>query len=201
MDSSTFFYEPEVSYQKSEKVSAKYQYSKDAYSCYSNNYTIDLCTYKKTKIVRTSEEPITVKVNDLTFQLPPILKHIAQQIEEAKEILNYTDNWDDEGAEATDSSTYEQATRFIVDYAEYVYTRFNTILCAPYIDILRDGSVSVHWETGKNTQLLIIFKKVNDELSFYYAEQSDRKIPLKSAIVPGDPVDETLALWMNIHLV
>lgn len=200
MDSSTCFYEPIVSYQKSQKTNDNYLKNMEVFTYFPNDYIGNIFA-KKTRIVRTSEEPITVKVNNLTFQLPPILKHIAQQIEEAKEILNYTDNWDDEGAIATDFKTFEQAASFVVDYAKYVYAQFKTVLCAPNIDILRDGSVSVHWETEKSTQLLIIFKKDNDELAFYYAEQSDRKIPLKSAIVPGDPVDEILALWMNMHLV
>lgn len=199
MDSSTCLYEPEVSYQKSQKASANYLKNREVSTYFPNDYIYNIFT-KRTKIGRDSEKSIKLNVNNLTFQLPPILKHIAQQIEEAKEILNYTDNWDDEGAEATDYNTFEQAASFVVDYAEYVYAQFNTVLCTPFIDILRDGSVSVHWETGKNTQLLIIFKKGNNELSFYYAEQSDRKIPLKSAIVPGEPVDETLASWMNKHL-
>ena len=134
------------------------------------------------------------------FQLPSRLKHIAQQIEEAKELLNYADDWDDEGAVAMDGPAFEKAAGFVIDYATYIFKHFATVLSVPYIDILRDGSASVHWENKENNQFLIVFKKEADDLAYYYAEQSDRKIPFKSAIVPNAPVDETLALWMKNHL-
>lgn len=134
------------------------------------------------------------------YKIPSVLKHIKAQIEDAIEILEYPDNWDDEGALATDKYTFEQAVSFVIDYTIHNYYRFAVILGAPYIDILRDGSVSVHWKTKKEAQLFIIFKKENRELAYYYAESSERRIPLNSAIQPGAPVDETLALWMKNHL-
>lgn len=143
---------------------------------------------------------ISIIVNAKVVQLPSALKNIADHIEEAKEILNYADDWDDEGAVATDSNTFAKAVSFIVDYSKYIYEQFDIILNVPYIDILRDGSVSVHWENNEKNQLLIIFKKADEELAFFYAEQSARKIPFKSAIIPGGPVDETLAIWMKNHL-
>lgn len=142
----------------------------------------------------------TVEVNGNKYDIPVRLKHIAQQIEDAKVILEYKDDWDDEGAMATDINTFEKAVNFVVQYSVFVYNNYATILKEPYIDILRDGSVSVHWEAAENAQLLIVFKKDKNELAYYYAEQGDRKIPFKSAIVPGDPVNETLAIWMRSYL-
>lgn len=142
----------------------------------------------------------TVEVNGNKYDIPVRLKHIAQQIEDAKVILEYKDDWDDEGAMATDINTFEKAVNFVVQYSVFVFNNYTTILKEPYIDILRDGSISVHWDAAKNTQLLIVFKKDKDELAYFYAEQGDRKIPFKSAIVPGDPVNETLAIWMRSYL-
>ncbi len=142
----------------------------------------------------------TFNVVGKTYRIPNRLRHIAEQIEDAIEILSYQDNWDDEGALATNSYTFEQAVSFIIDYAVYIYDRFAIVLNEPYIDILRDGSVTVHWKTEKEAQLFIIFKTEKGELAYYYAESSERKIPLNSAIEPGTPVDETLALWMKNHL-
>lgn len=131
---------------------------------------------------------------------PVCLKHIFDSIEEGKEILEYGYDWDDEGALATNSSTFLKATQFIVQYATYIYRNLSVILTKPYIDILRDGSVSVHWEAGKNRQLLIIFDKKEGQQAIFYAEQGDRKIPLKGAIIPGEAIDESLAVWMKNYL-
>jgi len=197
----TLLCEPAVSYQKTSGEAEGYFWSTDIYSPYSNAYIVKKEIKKQRNISFISRESdVIVQVNGKTFRLPPRLKNIAQHIEEAKEILNYTNDWDDEGAVATDGPTFENAASFVIDYVDYVYKHFATVLSVPYIDIMRDGSVSVHWENGENTQLLIIFKKDVDDLAYYYAEQSDRKIPFKSAIVPGEPVDETLALWMKNHL-
>jgi|GEM_PF-1420380 hypothetical protein len=194
--------EPALTYQKTSVEAKDYFWPTNEHAFYSNAYIAPKEVLKKQKnlVFFIKETDLSVKVNEKTFRLPAFLKNIAQHIEEAKEILNYSDDWDDEGALATDSRTFEKAASFVIDYAVYVYKHFSTVLSVPYIDILRDGSVSVHWENGENTQLLIIFKKEADDLAYYYAEQSDRKIPFKSAIVPGEPVDETLALWMKNHL-
>lgn len=146
------------------------------------------------------ESDYTFEVNGKSYTVPVGLKYIAQHIEEARIILEYEDDWDDEGAMATDLDTFEKAVKFMVDYSLFVYNNYAVILKEPYIDILRDGSVSVHWEASRNTQMLIIFKKEKNELAYFYAEQGERRIPFKSAIIPGEPVDETLAAWMKNHL-
>ena len=146
------------------------------------------------------ESDYTFEVNGKSYTVPVSLKPVAHQIEEARIILEYEDDWDDEGAIATEIDTFEKAVNFLVDYSTFVYKNYAVILKEPYIDILRDGSVSVHFEAARNTQLLIVFKKEENELAYFYAEQGDRKIPFKSAIIPGEPVDETLASWMKNHI-
>lgn len=146
------------------------------------------------------EKEYIFEINEETFRVPVILKHIADSIEEGKEILQYEDDWDDEGAVAIDAKIFQKAARFIIQYAVHVYYNSSVILTKPYIDILRDGSVSVHWEAGENRQLLIIFEKKENQQAVFYAEQGDRKIPLKGVIVPGDAVDESLAVWMKNYL-
>lgn len=155
---------------------------------------------KETSDVIQEESVYSFEVNGLKYDVPLCLKYIAKQIEEAKVILDYEDDWDDEGAVATDVNTFTKAIDFVVQYSVFIYNSYKAILKEPYIDILRDGTISVHWEASKNNQMLIIFKKDEGEIAYYYAQQGDRKIPLKSAIIPGEQVDETLALWMMKYL-
>ncbi|MBK5214509.1 MAG: hypothetical protein JJE55_12710 [Flavobacteriaceae bacterium] len=143
---------------------------------------------------------VPIKINNETLFIPIELKDIIGQIEEAKEILQYDFDWDDEGALATDEHTFGKAASFVKDYALHIFKIYSAILPPPYIDILRDGSVTVHWETA-NASFLIIFKKENNELAYYYAERKDSKVPFKSAIELGKPVDKFLSLWMKSNLV
>lgn len=150
---------------------------------------------------RTSapNEEIALTVCGKEHIVPYVLKDIVKQIEEAKEILDYSYNWDDDGALPTNNKTFEQAINFVLGYVLYIFENHKSILQTPYIDILRDGSISVHWETQKG-KLLIIFKRETTNFAYYYAERLENKIPFKSAIKIGGEIDEFLALWMEKNL-
>jgi len=212
--------EPGIAYQKSTVGSKGYQLreerlnedcwfkpnigSDDYYVSRDINPAITRLIWKtqlyKPFLDKTKKSENTLEVSGEFFLMPVCLKHISDSIEEGKEILEYGYDWDDEGALATDSATFLKATQFIVQYTTYIYQNSSVILTKPYIDILRDGSVSVHWESGINRQLLIIFDKKEGQQAIFYAEQGDRKIPLKGAIIPGEAVDESLAVWMKNYL-
>lgn len=167
------------------------------------SYTSSGKAVKEKSYIESSKiapKKVSILINDKLIEIPVALKHIAEQIEEAKEILKYGFDWDEEGAIPTDAKTFGKAASFVKDYTLYLFRRYGIALTPPYIDILRDGAVSVHWETSK-TQFLIIFKKENHELAYYFAERKDNKVPFKSAIEPGKPVDEFLALWMKKNLI
>jgi len=151
------------------------------------------------ELPKLASKNLPFQINDDTIELPNELKLIAEQIEEAKDILQYSFDWDEEGAIAADSETFGKATSFVKNYALYLYRTYSVVLTPPYIELLRDGSVSVHWENTKS-QFLIIFKKGNNKLAYYYAEQKDKKIPFKSAIEIGKTEDKFLALWMKTYL-
>lgn len=143
---------------------------------------------------------LALELNGKRYALDQKLHHIVEQINEAKEILDYEEGWDGECALPTDNQTFVNAARFVMDYAQVVFENYDELLTTPYIDILKDGSVSVHWESER-AQLLIIFKKNNKDLAYYYARKKERKVPFKSAVEPRKPVDDLLVLWMQKNLV
>lgn len=147
--------------------------------------------------VKNNEIPLTISGEKYT--VPYVLKNFVEHIEEAKEILDYTYDWDDDGALPTNDKTFGQASHFLMDYVLHIFKNHKTVLQTPYIDVLRDGSVSVHWETQKG-KLLIIFKREPKDLAYYYAESLVNNIPFKSAIKIGEEIDELLALWMEKNL-
>ncbi len=73
-------------------------------------------------------------INNELFELPYELVHIGKGIIESKEILSNEDNWDEEGASATNVEAYTSAVRFVVKYSSYIYHLSSEVLVAPYIN-------------------------------------------------------------------
>lgn len=142
---------------------------------------------------------LKIELGNKTYIVPAILNGIVNQIEESKEILSYPMDWDDDGAVATDKETFHHAARFVIEYSLSAYEEYGVVLTTPYIDIMRDGSVSVLWESEK-AQMLIIFKLGDRDLAYYYAEQKDKQIPTKSAIDISESMDNILFSWMITYL-
>jgi hypothetical protein len=149
------------------------------------------------------KEYIYVNIEGEIFTFKTKLKHIAAQIEEAKEILKYADNWDGENSEPTDMGTFIKSSNFIHRYSSHIEGNYGAVIQSPYMDILRDGSIYLNWETA-NSKFIIIFKKNIHPLAYFYGERIDKKgnkIPFKSAIEIDGDIDEITAQWMKTYLI
>lgn len=124
---------------------------------------------------------------------------LIKLLNDSKEILSYPDNWDDDGAKATNSNTFSNAQDFLLAYYSEIYNRFDKILPLPYFDILKDGSLYILWDTSK-AKFLIIFKK-DQNIAFLYAENKEKNVPFKTAVQIGEPVDDVVILWMKMNLI
>jgi hypothetical protein len=140
----------------------------------------------------------TVILGNLTFELPEDLNEIIELIEYSKHLLKYEDDWDDEGAEATDIVTLSSAVSFLTSYAKHLNEKDVTIP-TPDIDIMRDGSISLHWDT-QNGKLLIIFKKNNPSNFYFYGESKKTGIPFKYAVQNVKEIDEIISIWIQKNL-
>jgi hypothetical protein len=116
------------------------------------------------------QDDIFFSIGRKTFQLPKELSEIKQAIVEAKDILYLKDDWDDEGADATDEETFLSAISFLVMYSKHLFKHHGAVIDTPFIDILRDGSIGILWDNPKY------------------------------AITNGGDVDEITALWMLNNL-
>lgn len=145
------------------------------------------------------ERDIDFSVCGRRYVVNKSLQHIVDQIEDAKELLNYPNNWDDCGAHATDERTFLKAVSFLLKYSSII-KNVGTIINAPYIDILPDGSISLHWDTYKS-EFLVVFKKTPQQNSYFYAKRKDSGIPYKSFIINDSlQIDEMLLFWMKSNL-
>lgn len=130
----------------------------------------------------------------LSRNLPAVAKAIAN----SKYILDLEEDWDDEGANATDFSTYDRAISFVSNYSIKVF-QSGIKISAPTIEILRDGSIGVNWETSK-ASFLIVFDKTNEKISYCYGKNKINGIPFKTGIENDNSVDESVASWMKKNL-
>lgn len=148
------------------------------------------------------EEDIKIDIDGHRFYLNANLPHIAVAISKSGNLLKLKDDWDDEGAMATDFNTLEKAIKFTIDYTTYIYNTFDkTILDTPSIEILNDGAIAVNWETDISS-FTIIFTKDLSDIAYYYAKVKDVNIPpLKHKINISIPIDKiTTAPWMAEYL-
>lgn len=142
-----------------------------------------------------------IQVASKTYALFNELSAIAEQINDASELLTYQTDWDEEGSLATNEIVFNNAINFLVSYSNFIYQNYsNSILSAPYIDITREGGISILWETSK-AKFFIIFKATDSKTAFFFGEKTDAKIPFKSAIEIDGPVEESIASWMKTNLI
>ncbi len=159
-------------------------------------------TYEKLIAERIEVTPIRTSfiVSDTRYSLPFRLKNIADVIIKGKHLLELPDDWDEEQSFSTDLPTFLKAITFLINYSGYILNEYKTVIDAPDLDILHDGSITVNWETP-GASFLIIFKKNDNEISYYYGKAKDSLIPLQYGINNrSKKVDEMTALWMYQNL-
>lgn len=155
----------------------------------------------KTEVSFTKAK-IAVLVGDIHFTIPYELKHLIPTIEDSKHLLNKEDDWDDEESSSTSIELLTKAIKFIVDYSSYIFENIeNTVISAPYVDILRDGAIIVVWENSTSS-FTIIFDKKDSDFSYYYAKVNNDEIPpLKYMINNNKGIDKIItAPWMATNL-
>lgn len=120
-----------------------------------------------------------------------------------KQKLNYIslieEDWDGEGANATNFLSIKKAYRFSLLYLPLLENVGN--ICNWYFDITRSGDISILFENN-NKQLYIIFSKNDKEKSWSYAfdkelESNSYRICVNSTY----KVDDFLLNWIKLNLI
>lgn len=139
-----------------------------------------------------------ISIGNFDFLVNSGLSGIADAIEESKSLLSEENICD--GGEALDFDSYINAITFLYNYSNDIYngTSPKKTLATPYIDITMSGDVYLDWKTEK-ANFLIIFKK-NKNISYFYGETKDDKIPFKSAVHNKSNVKEFLSDWFKENL-
>lgn len=100
-----------------------------------------------------------------------IFFELNKYIQEEKElILNFPENWDDEGAEGVLPILLEQSIEWLKSYTLAIYENFGIILRIPNIHPCRDNSIDISWLTDKFKigRMLVNLKLIDSQLMFSY---------------------------------
>jgi hypothetical protein len=132
-------------------------------------------------------EPNEIEIryaNHLVAKILVELAHIAEAIEESKSILDFEDNWDDEGAERIQYLTWLRAISFLESYAISAYKNFGVVIEKPDLTPGPEGSIDVIWKSASYRLLINISKEENQSALFYGDNYKDEKI--KGSINPKE---------------
>ena len=88
-------------------------------------------------------------------------------------MLEFEDNWDEEGSISYSRDTWTAATRFVVKLYNWAKTSHNTQIPAPKIYHGPDGSIDILW---KNTRArLLVNIPPNTDIATYYGDDYETK--------------------------
>ncbi len=147
---------------------------------------------KTTTVVSVAARP-AITAHDLELnKMPKSLQHIQQSIHDARFILTLKENWDDNGAYKVPQPIFNNAKLFLEKYTLYLLNDLQTIIAAPDINPVKDGSIDLEWRTPHARMLVNI--KTNGEIAYYGDNYNDLN-SIKGKIV-ADPIQKFLAVWM-----
>lgn len=163
--------------------------------------SVPVATQPATHIVSMSDsagnKPLVaksiVKSTTLSTRLPIKLKHIEARINNAQPILTLMDNWDDEGAYKIPKNVYDNALLFLKKYSLFILNDLKTVIAAPEINPVKDGSIDLEWHTP-HARMLINIK--NNGVIAYYGDNYNDLNSIKGKILV-EPIETFLAVWMR----
>jgi hypothetical protein len=148
---------------------------------------------KPTTVTAVAAQPVTTSDSLALKKMPTQLKHIEQSIDEARFILALKENWDDNGAYKIQKNVFTTAQSLLEKYALFIANDLETIITAPDISPVKDGSIDLEWRTPHARMLVNV--KPNGKIAYYGDNYNDlNSIKGKIGV---DPIQKFLAVWMT----
>lgn len=160
-----------------------------------NNDVVE-CTFKKELSLTESLIPVAHSPHNTAWRaLPNELDHIEKAIKDSLYILNLTEGWDGGTGVGVRQEIFERAINFLKNYSERAYDIFGTIISAPAIIPVNDGSIDLEWDTN-NASLLVNICNSNENIAYYYGEVSGVDFDFNGKIPTNCTVD-TFTAWLK----
>ncbi len=157
------------------------------------DHTKDVCD----KFIRIHEEAtISVSVIEgLDFVVLSRFSELAEQIRKSAYILEYEDNWDDEGSIAYSKKTFSAAINYAIEYSRAIWEEEFVLIDAPRILPGPEGSIDLLWDKQTYRLLLNIHPYPKQTASFY----GDNRTPvphIKGDFYLSDEPDRAIMLLL-----
>jgi len=130
---------------------------------------------------------------DAPPDVPAELRYIWDAIARSRDLLNWADDWDEDGSPGYARATWDRATNFITRNAATFYERFHVRVDAPSILPGPDGSIDIQWNSGDRRLLINVPVDAEDPVSFYGDDRGRNAIEGKLDAVPANP---WLLMWL-----
>ena len=112
-----------------------------------------------------------------------ISTRIQQAIDSSRKILEWPDDWDDEGSKSYKAATWERSVKWLQEAAIAYHKQLGIWIEPPQILPGPEGSIDIHWKIQEyeRRELLINFSENEDDPVEYYG-QGNKKDLIKGSI-------------------
>ena len=126
--------------------------------------------------------------------LPATLRHLVEEMERSRTILDLPDDWDEEGSPAYAESTWLRAAGFLADNASRLWDEYGVVVAAPRIRKGPDGSIDLDWRTP-HRELLINVPAAPEEPAAYYGDDGTGGHSIKGTL-DTSARNQWLLMWL-----
>lgn len=119
---------------------------------------------------------------------------LEEEIEHSKYILNFEEDWDDEGASKYKPETWNRGIKYLKGHARWLKENRGISIDTPKISHGPDGSVDILWETEAYKLLLNIPEDINKKATFYGEDKLGFNL---EGELNTDLFNEGLTLWLE----
>ena len=146
--------------------------------------------------VRIDTRPfLTADRDAIVAALPEPLVPLAEEIVHSRRILDWPDDFDDEGSLGYDKTVWLRAVDFVVANALRLWEDRRVVLPTPSIDPGPNGSIDLHWRPPRR-ELLLNIPVAEDAAVRFYGDDGASGHVVKGSLDPAD--DNTwLMLWLT----
>lgn len=123
----------------------------------------------------------------------PLWARVEAAFDRSRDMLDWEDNWDDEGSIAFQPSTFERARRFVVRSISGSSIFYGSEDLVPRVLPGESGSIGLHWRTSRRELLLTIPSDPGEMATFYGDDRADQSI---KGTVDSSASQPWLIVWL-----
>jgi hypothetical protein len=121
--------------------------------------------------------------------------NLERAVLDSRALLDLPPDWDDEGAQQIQQSTWDSAIGILRHAARFASRLVARAFDPPKIAPCSDGSIDLYWSTPNFTLLINI--KAGGTLADYYGERPDTEVKIQALLNPSAPDFDFLRLLVK----